>query len=166
MAHIRGHHRNLPARHRVRYNSILFAGSVVFLAGCAAIDGDKKQPPAPTPRPNPVIAAPAPAKPQRKTAREEPREAKEPERVAAINPKSLLGLAPAAVQKLLGAPSSITKSDPSLVWTYAGQGCSFQIVFYPDLKTEDFHALKYGSSTGDNNSCIRNILTVKSNGPS
>lgn len=96
------------------------------------------------------------------------REAKEPERVAAVDPKSLIGLHPAAVEKLLGAPSSVAKSDPSLVWTYMGQGCSIQIVFYPDLKTQSYHALKYTSSAGAeaDNACVRNILTVRSNGPS
>lgn len=97
----------------------------------------------------------------------ETRETKEPEKVAAIDPKNLIGLQPAAVEKLLGAPSSVANSQPSLVWTYSGQGCSFQIVFYPDLKTASFHALKYASSAGEqaDNACIRSILTVRSNGP-
>jgi hypothetical protein len=106
-------------------------------------------------------------RPRRSAARES-REAREPERVAAVDPKSLIGLTPSAVEKLLGAPSGVAKSDPSLVWTYSGQGCSVQIVFYPDLKTASYHALKYSSSAGAeaDNACVRNILTVRSNGPS
>jgi hypothetical protein len=95
--------------------------------------------------------------------RETPRE---PERLASIDPKTLIGLAPAAVERLLGTPSSVSKADPSLVWTYSGQGCTFQIIFYPDLNTSSFHALKYGSTGGDaSDVCVRNILTVKNNGP-
>ncbi|GAA0568939.1 hypothetical protein [Rhizomicrobium electricum] len=106
-------------------------------------------------------------RPKRAAAREN-REVREPERVAALDPKSLIGLTPAAVEKLLGAPSAVLRSDPSLVWTYSGQGCSVQIVFYPDLKTASYHALKYNSTAGAeaDNTCVRNILTVRSNGPS
>jgi len=96
-------------------------------------------------------------------AREAPRE---PERVASIDPNALIGLAPAAVEKLLGSPSTVSKSDPSLIWTFTGQGCSFQVFFYPDIKTASFHALKYASTGGDpTDACVRNILTVKANGP-
>lgn len=121
----------------------------------------------PAPIVTPVQPKPAPARPRRAAARERS-EAREPERVAAIDPKSLIGLTPPAVEKILGAPSNVAKSDPSLVWTYAGQGCSVQIVFYPDLKTASYHALKYTSSAGAeaDNACVRNILTVRSNGPS
>ena len=148
------------------------AAVVLLLAGCSylqRIHGDKA--PAETqPATHGAPAAvappqPAPAKPKRQVR--EVRENKEPERVASVDPKSLIGLAPGAVEKLLGSPSAISKSDPSLVWTYAGQGCSFQVYFYPDIKTASFHALKYASSAGEqaDNACIRNILTVRSNGP-
>lgn len=113
----------------------------------------------------PSPSQPPPVRPRRhETPRESPRE---PERVASIDPKSLIGLAPSAVEKLLGTPTNISKGDPSLVWTYAGQGCSFQIFFYPDLKTASFHALKYGSTSGagESDACIRNILTARANGP-
>ncbi|GAA0529151.1 hypothetical protein FHS83_002395 [Rhizomicrobium palustre] len=113
------------------------------------------QPPAPLP-------TPAPARPKRIVKEE----TKEPERLASVDPKSLIGLQPNAVERLLGSPTNVTRSTPSLVWTYAGQGCSFKVVFYPDIKTESFHALKFSASNGEDNSCIRNILTVKSNGPS
>ncbi len=128
--------------------------------------------PVPAKAPGPVASAsaqpkPNPVRPKRVAVREN-HEAREPERVAALDPKSLIGLTPTAVEKLLGAPSAVAKSDPSLVWTYSGQGCSVQIVFYPDLKTASYHALKYSSSAGAeaDNACVRNILTVRSNGPS
>jgi len=117
----------------------------------------------------PPVTQPPPAKPRRTVHEAPPRETpREPERVASIDPNSLIGLAPAAVERLLGSPSAVSKGEPSLVWTYTGQGCSFQIFFYPDLKTASFHALKYGSTGGANepsDACVRNILTVKANGP-
>jgi len=72
---------------------------------------------------------------------------------------------------MLGAPTSIYRGDPSLIWTYEGTGCAFKIVFYPDIKTAIFHALKFlmtdssGGSSDGSQLCIRNILTVRTNGP-
>jgi hypothetical protein len=122
-----------------------------------------RQAPPPAPAHKEATAAPKPRRPVR-----EAHENREPERLASVDPKSLIGLAPAAVERLLGSPSNVSQADPSLVWTYAGQGCSFQVFFYPDLKTATFHALKYSSTPGEqsDNACIRNILTVRSNGPS
>lgn len=150
-------------------------GTVVLLSGCSYLQ-ELRGEPAP-PAAQPVIHQPPPAVPQkdvtatpkpRRPVRETVRETKEPERVASVDPKTLIGLAPAAVERLLGSPSNVSKVDPSLVWTYSGQGCSFQVFFYPDLKTASFHALKYSSTAGEqaDNACIRNILTVRSNGPS
>lgn len=151
----------------------VLAAIALTLTGCTVLQrirGDKApiatQPVAASPA---TIAPPpqaAPVRPKRQVR--EVRENKEPERVALVDPKSLIGLAPGAVEKLLGSPSNVSKSDPSLVWTYAGQGCSFQVYFYPDIKTASFHALKYSSSAGEqaDNICIRNILMVRSNGPS
>ena len=150
---------------------------VLGAGGCAAWHRLHDKPtaartPVVTEKPPAVIALPPsqpPAKPRRQVHEaREPVPVKEPEKIASIDPKSLIGLAPAAVEKLLGAPSSVSRGDPSLVWTYAGQGCSFQIFFYPDLKTASFHALKYGSTGGGNDpsdACVRGILAVRSNGP-
>jgi hypothetical protein len=145
--------------------------AMLLLADCSALQrlrGEKpvEPPPAPPPAVTTTPPPPAPVRPRRQVR--EPRENKEPERVASVDPKSLIGLAPGAVEKLLGSPSNVSKSDPSLVWTYAGQGCSFQVYFYPDIKTASFHALKYSSTAGEqtDNACLRNILMVRSNGPS
>ena len=152
---------------------ILLPLGLTLLAGCANMPWSQQaktpveRPPTPATSQATPVPTPAPGRPRR-PAKEaaDSRDNKESEKVAAVDPKSLIGLAPNAVERLLGTPSNVSKGAPSLVWTYAGQGCSFQIVFYPDIKTESFHALKYSSSAGDESSCIRNILTVKSNGPS
>ena len=161
-----------------RLPRICLAALLVLTAtGCAAWRRLHDKPaPAQTPVPiqkTSIVIPPPPSQSPPPRPKRQVREAreptvKEPEKIASIDPKSLVGLAPAAVEKLLGAPSSVSKGDPSLVWTYAGQGCAFQIFFYPDLKTASFHALKYGSTGGGNDppdSCIRGILTVRSNGP-
>lgn len=94
-----------------------------------------------------------------------------PAKVAAVDPNTLVGLDPPAVEKIIGAPTSVARSDPSLVWTYAGSGCSFQIIFYPDIKTTTFHALKFvgsdasGGHLDSTHACIRNILTARNYGP-
>jgi hypothetical protein len=145
------------------------------LNGCATVDKAKNWID-PSPKPQPVAAAPvAPAPPPATRPKRQVRDAHEPkapEKIAAVDPDSLIGMDPPAVEKLLGAPAKIDKSGVSLVWTYASPGCAFQVFFYPDIKTSSFHALKYGGRDGNggqietSQTCIRNILTARSNGPS
>ena len=152
---------------------------VAVLSGCTTYEKVKdwlspevktqpvSQEPVGPPAPPPVAVQPKPKRPPV----HETHEAKAPETVASIDPNSLVGLDPPAVERLLGAPSNISKADPSLVWTYVAPECSFQIFFYPDLKTSLFHALKYAGVGGNggpldaSQPCIRSILTAKSNGP-
>ncbi len=144
----------------------------LMLTSCTALQRWNSKiteaPPAPATTTASAPQPPVPPPPKLRRVFHEPREIREPEKVASIDPKNLIGLQPAAVEKLLGTPSAVTSNDPSLVWTYAGQGCSFRVFFYPDLKTATFHALKYASTANDqaDTSCIRSILTVKNNGPS
>jgi hypothetical protein len=142
--------------------------ALLLLSDCSALQQTRDDKPARPAAPATTTATPPPPPAPMRAKRQvrETRESKEPERVASVDPKNLIGLAPAAVEKLLGSPSNISKSDPSLVWTYAGQGCSFQVYFYPDIKTASFHALKYSSTAGEQTDCLRNILMVRSNGPS
>ncbi|MDE2161709.1 MAG: hypothetical protein KGL56_05045 [Alphaproteobacteria bacterium] len=149
------------------------------LSGCAAFDraktwlspGTKPQavaekPAAPTPTP------PAPSKERRPW--HEAHDAPKPdiqEKIAKIDPNSLIGLEPSAIERILGTPTRTGKIDMSLVWTYASTDCSLQIFFYPDIKTSSFHVLKYGAAGGNGSlidtsqPCIQRILTVKNNEP-
>lgn len=171
--------RSRPARGREGLDNTRRAGAIVsallVLAGCSVWDRLNSKPTASaaTPTQHRAVSTATPPAPAAQTAKpkrvvREARDTKEPEKVASLDPKNLIGLQPAAVERLLGSPSNVSSKDPSLVWTYAGQGCSFQVFFYPDLKTATFHALKYSSTAGEqaDNACIRNILMVKSNGPS
>jgi hypothetical protein len=146
-----------------------------MLSGCAGMKNwlspkDAASTPPPVAQ-LPAAQPPAPPAPKPRRPVRETHETKEPEKIASIDPDNLIGLDPPGVQRLLGAPSNISKGDPSLVWTYNGQSCSFQIVFYPDIKTAAFHALKYNGGGSNNDqaeniqACIRTILMAKNNGP-
>jgi len=145
--------------------------TAVALSGCAAVDKvkgwlslqPKPEPAAPQAAAAPApVAAPKPKRPPRETHKE---------KGASIDPNDLIGLDPPAVERLLGAPANIGKGDPSLIYTYAAPGCFFRIIFYPDLKTSSFHALKYGGvddkgvEMDASQACIRNLLMAKTNGP-
>lgn len=160
---------HMPQFWRIAALGIILGATV---SGCALFNRMTSPDPKPQPaaeKPVPPPAAP-PVKPRRQVR--EIHETKEPEKLAAIDPNSLIGLDPSAVEKLLGVPARINKSDVSLVWTYASADCSLQIFFYPDIKTSYFHALKYGVSDGTggqiemSQNCIRRILTARNNGPS
>lgn len=151
-----------------RFSQLVFHRTFALAGICTLAACSHLNPTAPTPAPTPAVAQPVPTpqpspnRPKRVVKESE----REPERVALVDPKSLIGLTPGAVERLLGSPAKVLNGTPSLVWTYAGQGCTFMVVFYPELKTESFHALKYSSSGGEDSTCLRNILTVKNNGPS
>src|SRR5271154_3717630 len=84
-----------------------FAAAIILgttLSGCATIDGALSPTPHPIAKPPPPVAQPVPVKQKPKPS---PRDTKEPEQVAAIDPDSLIGLDPPAVEKLLGAPANI-----------------------------------------------------------
>lgn len=165
----------------VRTSTALFLvlAASLSLGGCAALrdvrdwfSRDAK----PTP---PVIATPVTPPPPVPTQLPKPKPVtheiakpeKPPEKLAEVDPSSLIGLDPPTVEKLLGAPSKISKSEISLVWTFSAPSCSFQIFFYPDVKTSALHALKYGGVDGNgaqmatSEQCIRGILTAKTNAP-
>ena len=177
-------HADLPRRVvRTFVVSLVAIAASSVLGGCAILHDvgqwfhhDTPPPPAiatpvETPPPPPTqVPKPKPA--VREAARpEKPEKPEKLERLAEVDPNTLIGLDPPTVEKVLGTPSKISKSDISLVWTFSAPNCSFQIFFYPDLKTSAFHALKYGGIDGNgaqlamSEVCIRGILTAKTNAP-
>jgi len=156
--------------------TILVAFALAPLAGCM---GMSNRPPAVAPPP--VGGAISPHPPPPRIAATKPKKLPPPQRdtrapdadpqirVASIDPQSLMGLDPDAVQKRLGAPARMENSALSRKWIYAAPGCSFSIFFYPNVNSTSFRALKYGS-TGDNgesidnsDACVRKILTARNN---
>lgn len=123
-------------------------------------------------------AVPEPAPPRTKSHRRkpprpaphktEPPPAEAPQ-VAMIDPNALVGMKPPAVTRLLGTPAGTTKDEMSLVWTYAADGCVMKVYFYPDLKTADFHVLKFtladpdGNPLADEAPCRRKLLAQRTN---
>jgi hypothetical protein len=166
------------ARWPVRTTTLvcLIVAASLMLGGCATIKGwfarDTKPPPpliaTPVTPPPPVpVQVPKP----KPVTHETPTPPEKPEKLAEVDPTSLIGLDPPTVEKLLGTPTKISKSEISLVWTFSAPSCSFQIFFYPDVKTSALHALKYGGVDGNgaqmatSETCIRGILTAKTNAP-
>jgi hypothetical protein len=166
----------LPQNWRIAALSFLL---VTTLSGCAAIDRAKTWL-SPGARSQTVVeksSAPVPAPPPASKAKRPWHETHDvpkpdtPEKIAKIDPNSLIGLEPLAIERILGTPTRTGKIDMSLIWTYASADCSLQIFFYPDIKTSSFHVLKYGAADGNgglidtSQPCIQRILTVKNNGP-
>ena len=113
--------------------------------------------------PKKAVADKHPAKPQ-------PEDKPAPEeKLASVDPESLLGSSPDVVLKLLGAPARIENGPLSREWVYAASGCSFRVFFYPDMNSTSFKVLKYGSRKDDgewidsSNICVRRILTARNN---
>ncbi|MBU6443570.1 MAG: hypothetical protein KGR48_06635 [Alphaproteobacteria bacterium] len=149
----------------------LVLGLALALGGCAHLPAWLS--------PQPKAAQQAPPPPVIPRAREEPHkrkpaapvrpaeQARPPVQVASIDPHSLVGLTAPAVTQLLGKPGATANDQMSLVWTYAGDGCVLKIYFYSDLKTADFHVLKYsvagadGAPLADAAPCLRQIQSAK-----
>ena len=84
-----------------------------------------------------------------------------------IVPESLIGLRPDQVSGQLGRPRKIAKDGPGLVWRYVAAGCGLNVYFFPDLRTNQFHVLKFSLEGADgkaldvNAPCRRQLLALK-----
>jgi len=148
---------------------LIYAGLTLELSGCAHAPAwwpwrapERKIAVAPAVPREPPPRARKPHHPHRAARQPAP-----PIEVAMIDPASLVGLKRPAVTRMLGAPFKTTKDEMSLVWIYAAEGCALRIYFYPDLKTSDFHVLKYtlagedGKTLEDDAPCRRKLLAVR-----
>jgi len=88
----------------------------------------------------------------------------------AVAPGALLGSDFTSVRLLLREPDTVQKSALSVVWTYAGD-CTFQLYFYPDIKTRIFRVLKYdlkdgsGEKPANSSICMRSIMVANNDEP-
>lgn len=170
------------ARHRVRLaprwqGTAVCAAVALTLAGCAHTPDWvpwHKAEAAQTAQQQPAPEPPHEETHRRKPTRSAPRKAEVPAtaaepQVAMVDPNALVGMKPPAVTRLLGPPANTTKDEMSLVWTYAADGCVMRIYFYPDLKTADFHVLKFtladadGKPLADEAPCRRKLLAQRAN---
>jgi len=64
-------------------------------------------------------------------------------KTAGLDLGTLVGLAPPAVDRILGRPAGIRTEAMSVEWTYIARNCSLNIFFYPDIATGALRALRY-----------------------
>ncbi|MBI1260214.1 MAG: hypothetical protein GC184_00655 [Rhizobiales bacterium] len=79
-----------------------------------------------------------------------------------LTPKSLLGVAPPALEARLGAPS-FRRTEPSAeVWQYSGQSCSLFVYFYKgdtgSLGSTYVDARKLAGGADDETACLAEVL--------
>lgn len=118
-------------------------------------------PPVPAPRPQHHEAA---REPVRHPGHDVP---PEPAQLAMIEPQALVGLKPEAVQQRIGRPEAIDKDGLALIWRYTADQCDLSVYFFPDLKTSEFHVLKFSLAGADGKAldpdapCRRKLLALK-----
>ena len=108
--------------------------TVGVLSGCTLLQrpdaanqggADKTEEASPTPSPQPPPVPPA----------------KPP--VAQLDPQRLVGLNESAVTDLIGPPQDVRDQPPARVWSYTGNKCAVEVLFYFDLTQQEFRALTY-----------------------
>jgi hypothetical protein len=112
-------------------------------------------------RPKPVAARPAASRPVVRAAPE-----KSESKMARLDPSTLVGMAPPAIDRILGSPAGRRAEAMTIEWTYIGQSCSLDIFFYPDIATGDLRALKYNvahikGQTGGDQDCVSFPMTAR-----
>ncbi len=115
-----------------------------------------------TPRPGAAIVRPSGSRP---VARAAPK--KSEGKTAGFDPSTLVGLAPPAIDQILGKPAGMRAEAMTVEWNYVGQGCSLNIFFYPDIATGTLRALKYNVTnmkgrTGGSRACVNFLMMARS----
>lgn len=157
--------------------SLKFRVSGLALSAALASSGCVTLPPPPLDPPAAAAetkktngAKPASAPELRSDVRSASQPAKPGPKIAAIDPQSLFGMSPEAVNGLFGTPDQVVKKSMSLEWTYSNAACSLYILFYPNIRTSAFRVLKYGTKDSkggpdDARKCIQQIRMASANGP-
>lgn len=166
------HDRCVPPRGGMRAAGRCFYA--ILLCGCSALPQNREPPARPPSAPvettalaAPIVVPPSHAKVADKKLQHRVRKTKPQDSAMALEPSVLIGKDPSAVEKLLGSPAGIAQKDVSLVWTYGGPDCVFQVYFYPDIKTSIFHALQFAAATPDgrkvelSHGCIQHLLLAR-----
>jgi hypothetical protein len=89
--------------------------ALLLLAACAA-------------KPGPAIEAAALASPDAPAAFDNPA----PARAKPADPEAILGLAPDALERLLGRPELVRRDAPAEVWQYRSASCVVDLYLYPE----------------------------------
>lgn len=102
----------------------------------------------------------------------QPPRVKPPRQEEADHPAELakiLGLNHRAIAGIFGAPHSVERDGASIIWNYRIPDCALQIVFYPDIERQTFHALQYaltdgqGEEPADPSPCFERVKSENGN---
>ena len=84
----------------------------------------------------------------------------------------IVGLAQVQVEEIIGKPDAVRDEPPATVWVYQGSGCTLDVYFYLDIKSNKLTALSYrAGSVGQSEdelaaqSCLGQIRMEKSAKP-
>ncbi len=91
-------------------------------------------------------------------------------KAARIDPNTLVGLAPDAIDRILGSPTGVRAEAMTVEWTYVRPSCSLIIFFYPDIATGALRALNYtladvNGRVGANQACVNFLMMARSDEP-
>lgn len=114
-----------------------------MLAACAV----PEEPPSrdvevitPVPEQSPSDSKAAPHPPE---AKPRPPATLAPSAAPFVELASLVGRGEEDITQILGEPREVRNDPPAMVWNYVVAGCTFDLFFYLDLKSQDFRALAY-----------------------
>jgi hypothetical protein len=91
-------------------------------------------------------------------------------KAARLDPNTLVGLAPDAIDRILGSPTGVRAEAMTVEWTYVRPSCSLIIFFYPDIVTGALRALNYtlgdvNGRVGASQACVDFLMVARSDEP-
>jgi hypothetical protein len=83
---------------------------------------------------------------------------------------SLAGMSEADVRRVLGPPRTQTEKGSQKKWTYAGEGCSVEVVFFLDVTRDAYAALDHKTLGADGRTrssqpCLQLNASLSRNAP-
>jgi hypothetical protein len=161
---------------RRRRSWAILAG--MLIAGCQSSPPEVVRPvpeppppeqaqPAPVAPEPPVAQVPVPAKkPAPPASAEQLRAVGANEAERPLSSRSVIGLEFAEVLRLLGEPALRLEEPPTQVWQYQVPECTLRLVFFPEVKTQQYRSLAVQLWNSDEESddaksrCLNAIRTV------
>lgn len=81
------------------------------------------------------------------------------------DPQKLIGLAPAALEGMLGEPRFVRRDDPAQLWRYAGRSCVLDLFLYVGegggYRVRHFEARSAGDEKISDRACFNALLTER-----
>ena len=128
------------------WQSLVAAGLGLILSGCSLIYPDATAPARPPSSPSKAVpppsvppSSPVTAKPIRPSSPPSP----PPSPTAKSDPAELVGLSESDLHHLLGDPRDEHREGAARVQTYAGDGCTLDVVLFLDVSRSEWSVLSY-----------------------